>query len=163
MNTDDFWNIIDRVHAANPADMDAKCEGLRAELRKLGADDLKDFIHHFDTADARAYDWKLWGAAYVIQGGCSDDSFSDFRATLISMGRAFYERALADPDSLADTQFDEEYSCYEGYQYVKNDVAKEIMGAIPDSNVKYPSDPTGDSWEEEDLPALLPRLARKFS
>jgi len=46
---------------------------------------------------------------------------------------------------------------------VKNDVAKEIMGAIPDSNVKYPSDPTGDSWEEEDLPALLPRLARKFS
>src|SRR5262245_38625607 len=108
MHADDFWRIIDRVHASNPDDMDARCEALRAELEQLSDFDLKSFIEHFDGADARAYDWKLWGAAYLIQGGCSDDAFSDFRATLISMGRNFYERALADPDSLADVNYDEE-------------------------------------------------------
>src|SRR5579872_1404459 len=108
MGTDEFWKIIDRVHAARPDDMDAKCEGLRAELQNLSKVDLRAFIEHFDDADARAYDWNLWGAAYLIQGGCSDDSFSDFRASLISMGRKYYERALADPDSLADVECDEE-------------------------------------------------------
>ena len=35
MITDEFWSIIDRVHAASPRDMDAKCEALRSELKKL--------------------------------------------------------------------------------------------------------------------------------
>lgn len=28
----------------------------------------------------------LWAAAYIIGGGCSDDSFIDFRAGLIAQG-----------------------------------------------------------------------------
>ena len=43
----------------------------------------------------------MWGAAYVIHGGCSDDGFEYFRRWLISRGRKAYEAALADPDSLA--------------------------------------------------------------
>jgi len=162
VQTDDFWKIIDRVHAGNPDDMDAKCEALGAELRKLSEPDLRSFIEHFDDANARAYDWKLWGAAYLIHGGCSDDAFSDFRATLISMGRKFYERALADPDSLADVDYDEDSAFYEGYQYVKNDVAQERLGEIPKRSKPHPARPSGVSWEEDDLPALLPRLSRKF-
>ncbi|MFD6821443.1 DUF4240 domain-containing protein [Streptomyces sp. NPDC060085] len=41
-------------------------------------------------------------AAYLIGGGCSNDSFMDFRAGLIALGRDWYEKATADPDSLAD-------------------------------------------------------------
>jgi len=163
MQKDAFWNIIDRVHASSPRDMDAKCEALRGELKKLNDSDLKSFIGHFDDADVKAYKWKLWGAAYVIGGGCSDDAFSDFRATLISMGRKFYERALADPDSLVDSQYDEESTFYEGFQYVKNDVAEERFGAIPKLSAPFPSEPTGASWEDDDLPGLLPGLSRKFS
>jgi hypothetical protein len=36
----------------------------------------------------------------LINGGMSDDGFTDFRYWLISRGRDVYERALADPDSL---------------------------------------------------------------
>ncbi|MFD0852522.1 DUF4240 domain-containing protein, partial [Actinomadura adrarensis] len=44
----------------------------------------------------------LWGAAYMINGGCSDDGFAYFRAWLIGQGRAVFERAVDDPDALAD-------------------------------------------------------------
>jgi hypothetical protein len=44
----------------------------------------------------------VWAAAYLIGGGCSDDSFMDFRAGLIAQGRDWYHKAAASPDSLAD-------------------------------------------------------------
>jgi hypothetical protein len=66
------------------------------------------FCNHFDSADVGAYTRSLWGAAYVMHGGCSDDSFSDFRATLISHGRTIYDAALADTESLADLNFGNE-------------------------------------------------------
>lgn len=165
MTNDDFWRIIDRVHAANSDDMDAKCDGLRKELMKLNEHDLKSFINHFDEADARAYDWKLWGAAYVIGGGCSDDAFSDFRATLISMGRKSFERVLADPDSLAITNYDEEVAFYEGFQYVANTVAEERFGKILSRSSPFPSKPSGTEWTEDDLSGLerlLPNLSKKY-
>ncbi|MEU1251459.1 DUF4240 domain-containing protein [Micromonospora arida] len=41
--------------------------------------------------------WDVWAAAYLIGGGCSDDSFIDFRAGVIALGREWYERVLASP------------------------------------------------------------------
>lgn len=144
--------------------MDRKCELLKDELTSLEGGELREFINHFDTADAGAYTWALWGAAYVMSGGCSDDSFSDFRATLISHGRDFYERSLADPDSLAELTFeDEEDVCYEGFQYVKNDVAEEKLGEIPNRVVSFPDEPSGEAWEEDSVDQLFPKLAVKYS
>jgi len=34
----------------------------------------------------KAYTWDLWGAAYLINGGCSDDGFEYFRRWLVSRG-----------------------------------------------------------------------------
>lgn len=51
---------------------------------------------------ARSYQVDLWGAAYLINGGCSDDGFEYFRGWLMAQGRDVFERAVADPDSLAD-------------------------------------------------------------
>ena len=50
---------------------------------------------------AALYRRDVWAAAYLIAGGCSDDSFIDFRAGLIARGRDWYHRAAASPDSLA--------------------------------------------------------------
>jgi len=162
MTPDQFWAIIDRVHAANPRSMDAKCAGLEKELLKLDAAALKGFLERFDEAEDRAYDWKLWGAAYLINGGCSDDSFSDFRATLISMGRKTFESALADPDGLAGFEFGDDGSTYEGYQYVPHQVAENKLGGIPERHKPHPADPSGEDWDEDDLPRLLPKLAEKY-
>ena len=163
MNADQFWQIIETVHTKSGGNMDRKCELLKEELSALGKEDLCDFIDHFDTADAGAYTWLLWAAAYVMRSGCSDDKFSDFRATLISQGRRVYERALADPDSLVDLDLGNEVDvCYEGFQYVKYDVAKAKLGEIPKCKVSFPDKPTGTDWEDDSLPELLPKLSAKY-
>ncbi|RYD23538.1 MAG: DUF4240 domain-containing protein [Verrucomicrobiaceae bacterium] len=163
MTTDEFWQIIDAVHRGSGGDMERKCELLKLRLEELDDAELSRFSRHFAEADAGAYTWPLWGAAYVMNGGCSDDAFSDFRATLISQGRAVYERALADPDSLVEVDFGgEEDICYEGFQYVPNTVAEEkgIELAQPSP---FPADPAEEPWDEEELDTLYPRLTAKYA
>ena len=57
---------------------------------------------------AEAYRWDLWAAAYLIQGGCSDDGFEYFCDWLISLGKHRFEAALRNPDSLAEVIEDED-------------------------------------------------------
>ena len=69
-------------------------------------------------------------AAYTIGGGCSDDVFSDFRATLLSMGRGRFERIVAWPAALIDAELDVDNAFYEGYQYMPSDVYEAIIGKV---------------------------------
>ncbi len=78
----------------------------------------------------KAFTHSLWAAAYIIGGGCSDDAFADFRATLISHGRATFERVLKNPETLADMDLTEETAFYEGFQYVVTMSAR-LTGALP--------------------------------
>ena len=114
MTLEIFWNIVEKVHATAPRDMAAKCRLLGDALRRLPPAEIVSFDRHFADCLFRAYDWGLWGAAFVIADGCIDDSFYDFRSTLISMGRATFERALEDPDSLADSGIEAAWAVYEG-------------------------------------------------
>jgi hypothetical protein len=101
MSDDRFWAIIDRTirfAAQNERQLDA----LRSELAALSAGEVAAFDAVFEAQMNRAYAWSLWGAAYVAEGGCSDDGFVYFRVWLISRGRAVYEAVLSDPDHLAD-------------------------------------------------------------
>jgi hypothetical protein len=107
----------------------------------------------------------LWGAAYVIEGGCSDDSFDYFRAYLISRGRAVYERAIADPDSLADIEL-EDGDAWEDWMsptmVVMHGRTGQYALAGPATG-PHPTEPQGEAWDEDDLAALLPRLAAKHA
>lgn len=53
---------------------------IKFALSKLPKNDARVFLGLFDSMMDRAYSWPLWGAVYVINSGCSDDTFSDFRA-----------------------------------------------------------------------------------
>jgi hypothetical protein len=44
----------------------------------------------------------LWAAVYAICGGCSDDSFMDFRGWLIGRGEAAVVAAVRDPETLME-------------------------------------------------------------
>src|SRR5262245_47282664 len=66
-----FWKIVGDVHDESPDDMDAKSEALKRALSALTAKDALAFRELFDAMMNRAYSWPLWGAAYVINGGCS--------------------------------------------------------------------------------------------
>src|SRR5271169_5861141 len=96
---------------SSPSGRTCKTCQFSAWLRKqkqglLRKDDAREFAVLFDSMMDRAYSYGLWGAAYVIHGGCGDDAFTDFRASLISRGKEAFERAIRDPDSLADEECD---------------------------------------------------------
>ena len=60
-------------------------------------DELIEFHRLFNRAMDDAYIWDLWGAAYLINGGCSDDGFAYFRSWLISRGRGGLRRRRPGP------------------------------------------------------------------
>jgi hypothetical protein len=93
-----FWDLI--ACTAKPA-VGEQDEARRTQLERLPPDDILGFKLRFNDLINRAYGVDLWGAAYLINGGCSDDGFYDFRVWVIARGKEVYESALADPDSLA--------------------------------------------------------------
>jgi len=77
-------------------------EALTDHLATRTRQEILQYQDRFDELHGALYRWDLWAAAYLIAGGCSDDSFMDFRAGLIAQGRDWYYKAAASPDSLAD-------------------------------------------------------------
>jgi hypothetical protein len=82
MSADRFWQIIERA-AQSDHDPDAHEEALRTALLELSLEEIISFELAFRRYLNDAYTWDLWGAAYVIHGGCSDDSFEYFRRWLL--------------------------------------------------------------------------------
>lgn len=157
-----FWEIVGSVHERSQGDMDRKCEWIKGAISQLSGREATAFAAIFDSKMDEAYSWPLWGAAYVINGGCSDDAFADFRASLISRGRTSFEQAIADPDALAAGDFDEQAWFHEGYQYAVTDGARLAGGSVPARASPHPDQPAGQEWAEEKVYALYPKLSEKF-
>jgi hypothetical protein len=94
-----FWDIIETARASAGPDKPFR-ESLTDHLATLTEDDILEYRERFEKMHDALYRYDLWAAAYLIRGGCSDDSFIDFRAGLIAQGCDRYEQATS-PDSLA--------------------------------------------------------------
>ncbi|MFC8722332.1 DUF4240 domain-containing protein [Kitasatospora sp. NPDC057198] len=110
MDTDEFWTLIEQARgpqadpAAHQDPEDGEAVAARA-VALLAARPVAEILaaeRVLDRLLADSYLAPLWGAAYLLNGGCSDDGFDYFRGWLVLRGRAVFERALADPDALAD-------------------------------------------------------------
>lgn len=172
MPADQFWKLLDQA-AGFSDDPAAHIDALSTELRGLTSEDIKSFEVAFRRYLNKAYTWNLWGAAYVIHGGCSDDGFEYFRRWLVSKGRDTYERALADPDSLARLEarpgpygmweFEEIY-------YVANRIFNEKGGEGDVRDYSEPeaglggAGPSGEPFEEDPkhLAQRYPNLWQRF-
>lgn len=161
MDEDRFWAVIQKCHDAFPADMERKGELVRQEIARLSKSEAALFFDLCDGAMDLAYSWELWGAAYVINGGCGDDTFMDFRASLISRGRSVFEKATSNPDALADEEFDPNTWFYEGFQYDVSEAVQAVLGHTPKRR-RYRFAPSGSKWTEDMLSTLYPRLSTKF-
>ena len=114
LDENQFWSIIHRacqgewiVLAPEDGDDDAWDEfrwyrPLVDELKQLAPEDIVQFQYCFEKKMNATYTWDHWGAMRLLTGSESDNRFTFFRAWLVCMGRAVYEAALVDPDSLAD-------------------------------------------------------------
>lgn len=164
MNADEFWVIIDDSRKQAQDDPERHMEVLIDELAKRSESEIVDFGRLFHEYWVRAYTWPLWGAAFLIGEGCSDDGFMDFRGWLISRGRTVYERALANPDTLATVVARGEDGQVEGFHCVASQAWEKCTGrdsaGFPEPTVSHPKEPVGSRWEEEDLKRLFPDLSK---
>jgi hypothetical protein len=103
---DEFWALIEsaRAEVVERAGDHGKAlaDVLRLRLVAMPRSEILDFYGRLSEATSAVARWDVWAAAYLIGGGCSDDSFADFRAGLVALGRDWYERVRADPDVLAE-------------------------------------------------------------
>jgi hypothetical protein len=151
MDLDHFWALLEPgKDDENPE------ESLWDRLQALSPAEIVAFQEHFDRLHAAAYRWDLWGAAYLLEGGCSDDGFTDFRYALIAKGRAVYEAALANPDSLAEVDI----VSNEDFGYVAAQVYGGKTGGapLPDRPYTGPHTPLGEDWDFDDAHEARQRL-----
>ncbi|MDQ0600946.1 hypothetical protein QF037_005291 [Streptomyces canus] len=135
MDTNEFWSIVETARSKTTEDLPFH-EALVDLLARRSPQDILRYQERFDVLHGAIYRWDVWAAAYLIGGGCSDDSFTDFRAGLIAQGREWYERAAAVPDSLADhaevvgaaADFADRTVFYEDANYCASDAYERITG-----------------------------------
>ena len=156
-----FWDIVDAVRNTSP-NPESRPAILEQHLVRLAATEIQYFDKVYHEQLTKSYRWDLWGAAYIIGGGCSDDGFRYFRDYLISEGREVFERSLSDPDSLAALKIDGEAEL-ESFGYAASKAYEKLTGSeLPYPEIPGPRDPVGQEWEEDDLGSLFPRLAKKY-
>ncbi|MCX5333301.1 MULTISPECIES: DUF4240 domain-containing protein [unclassified Streptomyces] len=184
MDTDEFWSIVGTARSKTTEDLPFH-EALVDLLARRSPQDILRYQERFDALRDAVYRWDVWAAAYLIGGGCSDDSFMDFRAGLIAQGRDWYERAAAVPDSLADhaevigaaADFEDRTLFYEDANYCASDAYERITGdgeAFYEAWEQYraahpgpgPTEPDmGEDFDfddDDEMRRRLPRLALLF-
>lgn len=162
MNEEDFWSLVQAAKVASGTNLDSRPIALERLLSALPAQDIQAFQVRYETLMLEANRWSLWGAAHLMNGGCSDDGFKYFRDWLISEGRAAFSSAIEDPDSLV-TQAKRDYFELEsfGYAAMKAFAAKG-RGALERSFQVELAQPQGKEWKESELATLFPKLAAKY-
>src|SRR5689334_7330535 len=97
----DFWDLIETTRDATKDRPGKFVEQLIDNLVSLGLQQVLDYHQWFKSLLDRAKTYELWDAVDIMECGCSESCFHDFRAWLILQGREVYERALSDPEWLA--------------------------------------------------------------
>jgi len=178
MNTrEDFWKLIaDANDAVNDLFIE---EYLIGKLVQMTNRDITRFEEILGELMFESYRWDWWAAAEVMNGGCDDDSFEEFRAWVISQGQGVYQMALRNPDDLADclvaslidpNDEDNEFAYPElldvtvlAFAQKNNCADVEEAYDHPEYDPQYhPCEIQGEEWTEADLPKIVPKLCTLF-
>jgi hypothetical protein len=167
MTLDEFWDLIESTRVPDAPEHAAR---LIAALGARPVDDILAFGHQFGAFHVAAYRWDLWGAAYLINGGCGNDSFMDFRTGLILRGQQVYEAALTNPDSLADVPGAgsiqlEEYIGPKAYRAStgRDDYYEELARRFPPPPITGRRRPLGTDWDFDSAQEMQQRYPRLWA
>lgn len=174
-----FWKMIDNSKK-NGAE---QVEWLTQELVKKRTEEVIEFEIEFRNKLEQSYTSSLWGAAFVIMGGCSDDGFDYFRGWLISRGEEVFNQGVNNPEFLAeyfteDNLEEDEFApqleeilsaASDAYTYQKtgsfeynDDIYTEFLNELEARGYKFEPIDIEFDWEEEDLEERFPLLWDKF-
>jgi Protein of unknown function (DUF4240) len=170
MTDDQFW---DHIRAARSDDPEEHAENLADRLAALPVADILAFGRRWVELQGRAFTREVWGAAYLINGGCDADDLPEFLDWLILQGEAVYSSAVTNPDSLADV-VDGESECeveaspaYEAYSMVseQDDYTDALLKHFPDlAAVAHERRAPAPAWpfKPSEFRARLPRLSSLY-
>lgn len=174
-----FWELIN----SSKKHGEEQIEWLTNELSKMTVDEILEFEIEFRNKLEQSYTSSLWGAAFVIMGGCSDDGFDYFRGWLIAQGEEIYNKVLKSPEFLAEylsedyleedefaPQLEEMLSvASDAYIYQKtgeieynDDIHTEFLDVLEARGYEFIPAEIEFDWEEEDLEARYPILWERF-
>lgn len=94
-----FWELIGSAKKKGD-DPEEQVEWLISHLSRKPVRDIIEFDFILQNYHHSSYTSDLWAAAYIVMGGCSDDSFDYFRAWLIFQGKDVFEAAIRDPEAI---------------------------------------------------------------
>jgi Protein of unknown function (DUF4240) len=169
MDANEYWKLVARAREAaeDPNDIHEVAAQLKAILRTFDLERLKGAAVAYIKLSRAAYNWKLWGAAYVINGGCSDDGLDYFIGWLIGHGQEVYDNALANPDWLAGilTADDADSAECEDMLAAAGQAYKELTGSYDMGLDVFPLPALGPGWDfddEAEMRKRYPRLCAMF-
>ncbi|MFC0034023.1 DUF4240 domain-containing protein [Micromonospora chaiyaphumensis] len=173
MRTDEFWQLIDSARAGGGGEAAAVAARAVALLAERDPEEIVGYAHHQQRVLAASYKVDLWGAAYLINGGASDDGFEYFRGWLMTQGRAVFARAVADPDSLAELPqvraaalSGEEFECEDMLAVPWEAYRKATAADLPADRDPVRAPDLNDFWDfddEDEARRHLPKLAALFA
>ncbi len=162
MDVSAFWKIINDARS-NATDDEDFLTRIDSRVRMLGPGELLEFQRHFNKTHTESYSWNLWGAAYLMNGGCSDDGFEYFRAWLLAQGRDTFEKALEDPDTLAALE-DPEGELEEFMYLARQAYEGKTSEQMPDSVFQGATRPElGEGWDFDDDTEMKKRYPKLFA
>lgn len=163
-----FWEAIAQSKIGmSKGDYEYQTQNLTELLKTFSPKDIVKFDGVFNYLLLKSYQWKLWGAIYIVESGCADDSFNYFRSWLISNGKQVFYDVLSNPENLIK-YIDPDVDCsLEEIAYCANDAYEEVTGKElldhMDGFSPIFHEPSGKEWREVDLPKMFPQLWKKFS
>jgi hypothetical protein len=172
MRTDDFWAVIDRATADRPGSPGEVAKRAIAELATRDPEEIVAWGRHLDKVMVASGKEDLWAAAYLINGGCSDEGFDSFRGWLVAHGREVLARSVREPDSLAELPAVRE-AAMNGAVFEAGEVLtiaaeahQEATGTpLPESEAVVTRPEAAMLWDfdnEEEMGRRLPRLSAMF-
>ncbi|MGG4090867.1 DUF4240 domain-containing protein [Paenibacillus lautus] len=179
MTTQYFWELIARSKKKGAEQV----EWLTQELAKTKPEEIIGFEIEFSKKLEQSYTSSLWGAAFVIMGGCSDDGFEYFRGWLISRGEEVFHQAVNNPEFLAeylteDNLQEDEFAPYleeilsvasDAFTFQKtgsfefdDDSNTDFLNELEAQGYKFEPADIEIDWEEEELEQRYPLLWSRF-
>jgi hypothetical protein len=179
LNKKEFWDLINQSKSHS----EEQAEWLVTTLSQKSLEDILDFEFFFQNYMNESYQSSLWGAAYLIMGGCSDDAFDYFRGWLISQGKEAYDQTIANHEYLAEYISEDKLGSegfpeneemlsvsFDAYCLKQNGNTEwdeklydEMQNKLESSRRIQPTSEIEFDWEdEEDLAEMFPVLWKKF-
>jgi hypothetical protein len=158
-----FWKFIEATKAASDGNSGKQAKLLSDKLAEMSFAEIFAFSDWYDKFRDLARRCDLWAAAYIIEGGCDDDDFTDFQAWLVSQGEKIFHDALRDPETLADIVHVDDAVCVEELSHVYWRAYEKKTGEdMPIIYFRRHPELTGEYWDPSEVDKMFPKLAAKF-